>query len=486
METYSFYNISVVLFAAFGSLFTGYSLAIIVTTVGQPTWYASLHLEPDATAPGYTHTTAIIGAANGVFFAGGTLGCVLGGWLADRLGRVKGFRVAAVVGIIGAAIQTGATNQAMYLVGRVITGLAAGQTMVAMPTYFSEVSPPRSRGLMAGAHGSGINIGYALAGWVGYGCFFESTSSFAWRFPNAVLAIWGLFPESPRWLVSRGQDEKALQILCKLHHDPTTDTEDHFAHQELRLIKSQLEVDRTLITQHGQWQLFTMPTYRRRSILGFFLMMGGQNVGVLVINNYNTLLYQSLGLSNMQALVVGASYNTWAALANIGGATVSDRLGRRKALLIGYAACVIMFSIATGLIATFSENESRTYAGAAVAFLFLYVSFYGALIDVNQYTVVAEIFPSHLRSQGSSYSLAALFLTDVLWVDLAATAQASIGWRYYLVFLCLGIVHFTHLWFKLPETSGLALEEIDVLFGKEERAGSNEEPKAMTTVFEEE
>jgi MFS family permease len=54
-----------------------------------------------------------------------------------------------------------------YLVGRVITGLAAGQTMVAMPTYFSEVSPPHSRGLMAGSHGSDINIGYAVAGWVG-------------------------------------------------------------------------------------------------------------------------------------------------------------------------------------------------------------------------------------------------------------------------------------------------------------------------------
>ena len=140
-----------------------------------------------------------------------------------------------------------------------------------------------------------------------------------------------IVPESPRWLVSKGQDEKALKILCKLHHDPA-DVEDQFAHRELRFIKSQLEVDLTLITEHGQWQLFTMPTYRRRSILGFVLMMGGQNIGVLVINNYNTLLYESLGLSNMQALVVGAAYNTWAAFANIGGATVSDRLGRRKAL----------------------------------------------------------------------------------------------------------------------------------------------------------
>lgn len=103
----------VVLFAAFGSLFTGYSAAIIVATVGQPSWYKSLNLESDVTAPGYSHTTTIIGAANGVFFAGGTLGCILGGWLGDRLGRVNGFRMAAIVGIIGGAIQTGAANQAM-------------------------------------------------------------------------------------------------------------------------------------------------------------------------------------------------------------------------------------------------------------------------------------------------------------------------------------------------------------------------------------
>ena len=59
-------------------------------------------------------------------------------------------------------------------------------------------------------------------------------------------------------------------------------------------------------------------------------MAGGQNTGVLVINNYNTLLYDSLGLTASQALIVGAAYNTWAWIANCSGAVVSDRLGRRR------------------------------------------------------------------------------------------------------------------------------------------------------------
>jgi hypothetical protein len=74
--------------------------------------------------------------------------------------------------------------------------------------------------------------------------------------------------------------------------------------------------------------------------------------------------------------------------------------------------------------------------------------------NVDQYTIAAEIFPSHPRSQGSSYSLAAFFLTDVLWVDAAAIAQAKIGcgWKYYLIFLYLGIVHLVYLGFKILES----------------------------------
>ena len=170
-------------------MFAGFGLAVITTTLGQPTFYESLSLEADPTAPGYSHTNTIIGAVNGVFFAGGFFGTLLSGWTADKFGRLNGFRIASFLGIVGAAIQAGSVNVPMvchffafcfiptlwtifltlfqYLVSRVITGVAAGNTLAAMPTYYAEVSPPSSRGLMTGAHGSFVNFGYFLAGWIG-------------------------------------------------------------------------------------------------------------------------------------------------------------------------------------------------------------------------------------------------------------------------------------------------------------------------------
>lgn len=101
------------LFAAFGSLFTGYSLAVFAFTIGQPTFYASLGLVADPTAAGYKHTSDIIGAANGTFFGAGFFGCFLAGWAGNRFGRVNGFRIAAVTGIVGGVLQCSSQSSAM-------------------------------------------------------------------------------------------------------------------------------------------------------------------------------------------------------------------------------------------------------------------------------------------------------------------------------------------------------------------------------------
>lgn len=126
-----------------------------------------------------------------------------------------------------------------------------------------------------------------------------------------------------------------------------------------------------------------------------------------------------------------------------------------------------MFIIFTGLVAKFTQTESKTYASAAVAFIFLYVAVFGTFIDVNQYTFVSEIFPSHLRPMGMGIAISAYFLINLLWTQVAPTATANIGWKFYLIFICLGILHLCLLAVFLPDTTGIPLEEIDRLFGKE-------------------
>jgi MFS family permease len=101
------------LFASFGSLFVGYTLAVIIATLGQPSWYSSLHLNPDPTSPDYSWTNTVISCANGLFFAGGFFGALFTGAISAKIGRIGVFQIGAVIGIVGGAIQTGAVSAAM-------------------------------------------------------------------------------------------------------------------------------------------------------------------------------------------------------------------------------------------------------------------------------------------------------------------------------------------------------------------------------------
>ncbi|KAH8887958.1 general substrate transporter [Thozetella sp. PMI_491] len=468
METYSWYNITVVCFAAFGSLFTGYSLAVFAFTIGQPTFYSSLGLEQNSTAPGYSYTSEIIGASNGIFFGTGFFGCFLAGWAGNRFGRVNGFRIAAVTGIIGGILQCASQSPVMFLVARAVAGLAAGHTMAAMPTYFTEVAPPHSRGLITGAHAIFINIGYCIAGWIGFGCYFTPGSAFAWRFPFSVVCIWGLcllagslyVPESPRFLVQHDDHQKALDILIRLHRDPR-DPNNTFARQELQMIVQKWQTEKEVVKRDGRWRLFTKKANRQRLFLAWLVMVGGQNIGPLVINNYNVLLYGSLGLGSTTSLLLSAVYNSVGLIIACIGGLIADRLGRRKALIAGYVSITCVFAILTGMIAKYNTTPTKSWATAATTMIYIYVVCYNSFVDLNQFTFATEIFPTHVRNQASAVAISGLFLADILWLNLLPTATATIGWKYYLVFACLATVHTVYLAFFLPETSGWHLEEMD-------------------------
>lgn len=83
--------------------------------------------------------------------------------------------------------------------------------------------------------------------------------------------------------------------------------------------------------------------------------------------------------------------------------------------------------------------------------LFMCICSYNSFIDLNQFTVATEIFPTHVRNQASAMAISGLFLADILWLNLLPTAMATIGWKYYLVFVCLAVAHSIYLMLYLPE-----------------------------------
>jgi Sugar (and other) transporter len=150
-------------------------------------------------------------------------------------------------------------------------------------------------------------------------------------------------PESPRWLISKGREQEGLTVLRKLHTRPD-DPDQITAKEEYYQICKQIELERASSLSKGWLMLFKKPSYRKRLILGFATQFIAQSTGVLVVNNYQVLLYKSLGISGSLPLLLNGIYNGVAAFMNFINSLFLDRLGRIRIMLIGIV-CPLSFSI---------------------------------------------------------------------------------------------------------------------------------------------
>ncbi|XP_069333170.1 solute carrier family 2, facilitated glucose transporter member 6 isoform X2 [Eulemur rufifrons] len=149
-----------------------------------------------------------------------TLGAAAGGLSAmvlnDLLGRKLSIMFSAVPSAAGYALMAGAHGLWMLLLGRMLTGFAGGLTAACIPVYVSEIAPPGVRG--------------ALGATPQLMAVFGSLSLYAlglllpWRWLAVageapvltMILLLSVMPNSPRFLLSRGKDEEALQALAWL------------------------------------------------------------------------------------------------------------------------------------------------------------------------------------------------------------------------------------------------------------------------------
>ncbi|OIW34944.1 sugar porter family MFS transporter [Coniochaeta ligniaria NRRL 30616] len=471
LKSFNRYNLAIVLFTALGSYTYGFNSSIIASVTGLPSFFDYLGLTSEGLRAAWS--AEMIGAMNSLYSAGGLIGALSVGWLADRLGRKRSIQLICGFCVIASIFTTASVSIAMFLVGRTLQVIDT-----ICPLYQSEVSPAHARGRMVGMHAFFLVLGYAGSSWIGLGCYFATNPNVQWRLclafqilaPLCLLCGSKWLPESPRFLIYNGKMERGLAVLKKLHSS-SGDPSSSFAEAEFTQIQRQVELDRhSELSWIGLWK---NPGTRKRLLCGFFVIAAAQSSGVLVINNYQIILYTGLGITGWRALLLLSIYTSWAALMNWVNAMLLDRVGRIKLMVIGMTGAALAVSCETAIVAKFAGTNNAVGNGFGIFFLFLFITFFASGMDAcNVY--LAEIFPTWMRAQGVAFSVSGLFTTTLIYTGAASAAFAEVGWKYYLVFIFVPLACVLIIWFYLPETNGPSLEEIGLLFGDEVAAHSEE------------
>jgi len=144
-----------------------------------------------------------------------------------------------------------------------------------------------------------------------------------------------------------------------------------------------------------------------------------------------------------------------------------DWTGRRPLLMIGVGGCCVSLILEAAMVATYAETDSGNEAGLrmGVAAAYIFLAFYSVGVDVAGVVFYSELFPNHIRAKGIAMSIAVIALTDLVYLQATATAFANIGWKFYLIFIIISGLGTIFVYFVLPETKGIPLEEMAAVFG---------------------
>ncbi|XP_060705760.1 solute carrier family 2, facilitated glucose transporter member 12 isoform X1 [Hemiscyllium ocellatum] len=276
---------------------------------------------------------------------GGIIGSLCGGYVIDRWERRMGIIVTSCCYILGAVILSASTSYAMLMGARIIVGIGTTSGVIAACIYLSEVAPPDRRGMLVSLTEFMTVIGVLLAYVFNY--TFSRTSN-GWRYmfaiviPLAVLQVIGIFflPPSPRFMVKKGNDEKASLVLKKIRSYSNVD-------DELANIKSSLSNE----NNYNFLDLFRSKNLRMRFCIGFGLAIFLQATGQPNVLFYASTILRSVGFaSDSTATLASVSIGLVKVLGTILAVLLIDKVGRKTFLCIGSTIIVVSLIILALLI----------------------------------------------------------------------------------------------------------------------------------------
>lgn len=410
---------------------------------------------------------------------------VAAGRVGDVIGRKGTLFIGAVIFTLGGAVQTFTTGFVVMVIGRIISGFGVGLLSTIVPIYQSEVSPPNHRGALACAEFTGNIFGYAFSVWTDYFCSYID-SDLAWRIPlfiqciiGAILAAGSLMmPESPRWLIDTDKDEEGMRILADLHGGNLDNLE---AKAEFREIKDKVIFERE--SGEGRSYATMWRKYRRRVILAMSSQAFAQLNGINVISYYAPRVFEEAGWLGRQAILMTGINAIVYLLSTLPPWILVDRWGRRPILMSGAAVMCLSLG-ATGYWLYLDVAQTPN---AVVACVIIFNAAFGYSWGPIPWLYPPEIMPLTFRAKGVSLSTATNWAFNFVVGETTPYLQEVITWRVYFMHAFFCACSFILVYFLYPETKGVALEEMDAVFGEASDdihlGGAREERAAFLTAY---
>ena len=469
------YVVLLTLIATLGGLLFGYDTAVINGAVDSLKSYfvdprfADLTVTAQANAAnsllGFVVSSALIGCI---------IGGLIGGWVSTHIGRKRGLIVAAVLFLLSALGASapefpfapighgGPGYMTSFVIYRILGGIGVGLASMLSPMYIAEIAPPKVRGNLVAWNQFAIIFGMLVIYFVNYGISRSGSgdawlNTIGWRYMFLSGAIpAGLFllllivvPETPRYLMLKGDEPAARAVLAKL-----VSQED--AEREISEIRASL-------SEHHSGKLFSFGPLL--IVIGLLLSVFQQFVGINVVLYYATDIFKGMGFTTnaslFQTIIVGA--------VNLAFTTVAiftvDRFGRRPLQIAG--ALIMAVSMVSLGTAFWIGGQGMV----ALISMLVYTAGFAVSWGPVTWVLLAEIFPNQIRGKAMALAVAAQWVANyiVSWTFPILDKNPWLiehfkhGFAYW-IYGVMGVLAAIFMARMVPETKGRSLEQMEALW----------------------
>ena len=397
-------------------------------------------------------------------------GALVAGALADRLGRRVTILLASVLFTLGALVEAFAPGSYVLVLGRLLVGFGVGVASVAAPLYAAEMAPARLRGRFVSLYQLAITVGIFVAYLVDY----VLSHSSGWRLMlgvsavPAVLLIVAVWPlsDSPRWYVQAGRRPEAERALRKVMA-----TDDVAA--DLDQIQSAVDED----SAHAVgWATVFAARWRRPLVIGVSLAVLQQLTGINAVIYYANQIFAAAGFTSpdSQSLATLWAIGAVNVFATLIAVVWVDRFGRKPLLFIGTTGMGLSLLVVGAMflkLSAVSPGETTTRAATGeglvtLVALVVFIASFAFSLGPIVWTIINEIFPSHVRGKAVAVATAANWFAAWLVAQFFLTLVSLITTTgVFWLFAAFCAVTFVFVRRYVPETKGKSLEQIQAMWG---------------------